>query len=257
MENCESSFLGKVILITGGTSGIGLASAQKFLAKGAMVVLVGRNEQKGREAIQILQNQPEVIYLKGDVRNYDACQQIVAETVRRFGRLDVLINSAGLYLEKLIDEMSEQDFADVMDCNIKGVYFMAKFAARQMRRNGGGVILNVSSDAGVQGNLQCSAYCASKGAVNIFTKALALELAPYKIRVNAVCPGDIATPLLEKQLSEKIDPAAAKAEMALYYPLGRIGTAEEVANVICFLASSEAAFVTGALWSVDGGITAC
>ena len=132
---------------------------------------------------------------------------------------------------------------------------MAKYAVPELKKQGV-CIVNVSSDAGLQGNYLCSAYCASKGAVTMFTKALALELAPWKVRVNCICPGDIATPLTEKQLQEAPDRQEALREMSSVYPLGRIGTAEEAAAVIVFLASDQAAFVTGAAWSVDGGITA-
>ena len=131
---------------------------------------------------------------------------------------------------------------------------MAKAAVPALKSSRGAIV-NVSSDAGINGNVNCTAYCAAKGAVTLFTKALALEMAPYGVRVNCVCPGDIATPMLERQLAATNDPLRYRQEMESVYPMGRIGTPEEVAGVILFLASDAASFVTGAAWSVDGGLT--
>ena len=167
----------------------------------------------------------------------------------------MLINNAGLYYEKAIMDMSEADFDEMMNINIKAAYFMAKEVAIQMKNQQSGAIVNISSDAGINGNFLCTAYCASKGALTVFSKALALELAPYHIRVNCVCPGDIDTPLTQNQFSGVADKDKALEELAQLYPLGRIGKATEVANVIYFLASEQASFVVGATWSVDGGIS--
>lgn len=249
---------GKVILITGGTSGIGLATAELLLKQGAKVVINGRDAAKGQQLLETRQkSDKELLFIQGDVAVHDDCRQIVRQTVEHFGRLDVVVNSAGVYLEKLIAETTEADFQTVLDTNMKGTYFICKFAVPQMRKAGGGAIVNIASDAGLRGNLLCTAYCAAKGAVVAFTKALSLEAAPYGIRVNCVCPGDVATPLLDKQLAAAADSRQCLEEMKQMYPLGRIGTPEEVAQVICFLASPAAAFVTGAIWTVDGGLTAC
>ncbi len=250
------AFSGKTVLITGGTSGIGLAAARLFLASGARVAILGRDLNKGTVAVMELSSAsgqtPD--FFCGDVTQVGDCERILREVAERFGRLDVLVNSAGEYLEKSIDDMSEAEFDQIMAVNLKGTYFMAKAAVPALKVSRGAVV-NVSSDAGLNGNVNCTAYCAAKGGVTLFTKALALELAPHGVRVNCVCPGDIATPLLDRQVSAAANPEEYRREMESVYPLGRIGTPEEVAGVILFLASDAASFVTGAAWAVDGGLT--
>lgn len=245
----------KVVIITGGSSGIGLATAKLLLQANYQVAIVGRDIVKGNLAANSLGGDCQ--FFQADISKAYDCEQLVQAVVTTWGRVDALVNSAGVYLEKLLAEMSEDDYQELMDINVKGTYFMCKYVVPELRKTSAGAIVNVSSDAGQNGNLLCSAYCASKGAVNTLTKALALELSPYNIRVNAVCPGDIDTPLTRAQLNSYPNPEECLKEMQSLYPGNRIGKAEEVAAVIEFLLSDAASFVVGALWAVDGGITAC
>jgi NAD(P)-dependent dehydrogenase (short-subunit alcohol dehydrogenase family) len=247
----------KVAVITGGTTGIGFATASMLVKGGATVVVVGRNESNGQKALaQLKPINKNCIFIAADVSKTSACKQVVQETVSRLGRLDILVNSAGVYLDGPIEAVSDEDYHYVMDINVKGTFFMCQSVLPEMRNSGGGAIVNVSSDSGIMGNTECSLYCASKGAVTIFTKALAVDVAKDNIRVNCVCPGDVLTPMLDKEAARSDDPQDYLEEIERQYPVGRVGKPEEVAATICFLASEVAPFVVGAAWSIDGGLTA-
>ncbi len=248
----------KRVIITGGTSGIGLAAASMFLEQGARVVLAGRSSGRGEEALQSLPPgvRSRAAYVPCDVAKPEDCRSLVEDGTAWLGGVDVLVNSAGIYLEQPIESMTEELFDRVMDVNVKGTYFMCRYAVPELRKEKDAAIVNVSSDAGLHGNYGCTAYCASKGAVALFTRSLALEVASFGLRVNCVCPGDILTPMTERQLAEGNSREETLREMQSVYPMGRIGRVEEAASVIVFLASPAASFVTGAAWSVDGGLTA-
>ncbi len=244
-------YKGLNVVISGGTSGIGLATAEKFLADGANVYVLGRSVLRGTMAVQKLQalTGSKVFYVPCDVANKEDCQKALAGIG---GMIDVLVNAAGVYQEQRLENMMEEDFSNIFDTNVKGTLLLTQAALPYMY--GGGSIVNIASDAGISGNYGCPVYCASKGAIVALTKALALDYAP-NIRVNCVCPADVDTPLLRKQLEDS-NGGYTMQDMADAYPLGRIGRAEEIAHVICSVVSPHNSFMTGAVIPVDGGLTA-
>ena len=240
----------KTAVITGGTSGIGLSTAKKFLAENYNCILIGRSEKK----FAAIKN--ELIgnfkFISADVGKISDCEKILNFTLKNFGGADILVNSAGIYAEGAITSTSEKIFDDIFRTNVKGTFFMSKIFVEELIKTRGAIV-NVASDAGLRGNYFCALYSASKGAVIAFTKSLALELANFPVRVNCVAPGDILTPLTLNQLKisgENI------SDLEKFYPLGRIGKPEEVAEAIYFLASDKANFITGEILKVDGGLTA-
>mgnify|MGYP000848552154 FL=1 len=249
------AFAGKTALISGGTSGIGLAAAQIFLSGGASVVLVGRDAARGQSALTVLGEDAQAHFVRADVRRIGDCRHAAKECVRVCGGVDILVNSAGIYQEGALEELAEDELDDLIATNIKGTVHLTQ-AGLPYLRSARGNIVNVASDAGLHGNYFCAAYAATKGAVIALTRSLALELARDQVRVNAVAPADILTPMTERQLSPQRPREEQLREMAELYPLGRIGTSAEAAAVIAFLASSAAAWVTGCVYCVDGGLTA-
>ena len=247
---------GKVALITGGSEGMGYATAEAMLREGAKVVITGRSKEKGSRAIAKLRKLGEVVFVQGDVSNAKDARKMVDGTVKQFGRIDILFNNAGIYMEKLAEDTTEEEWDRLIDINLKGTFLVTKYAIPYMKKQRGGSIINNSSDAGLVGNKRCPAYCASKGAITIMTKAMALDYAKYNIRVNSVNPGTIDTPMLAYEAEASEDPEEYMKRSNDEHPIGRVGRPEEVANAVLFLASDEASFVTGAALSVDGGLTA-
>ena len=253
------SLEGKTAVITGAGSGIGRAIVFKFLDAGAAgVVAVDRNanlaeslradcsaEQRGRLEV-----------VRGDVSTEDAAREFTRVALDRFGGLDVLINNAAVSVVKPLHEHTSEEWDAVMDTNVKAIYWAARHVIPVMIRRGGGVILNAGSISGAVGLPAQGAYAASKGAVHQMTRQMAVEYAPHKIRVNAVCCGTVDTPLVRRSAEESGDPEAFLAMLRAGHPLGRVATAEEVADFYVYMASDRATFFTGATVMLDGGYTA-
>lgn len=244
----------KVALITGATSGIGEATALLFAQEGARITITGRNEERGRVVVErIVKQGGKAIFIRTDVRKADACQHAVEETLRVFGGLDILFNNAGVFYPHTILECSEEEWDLQMDINLKGTFLMSKAVLPGMIERGHGVIINNSSGWGIAGGDAAVAYCASKGGVVLLTKAMAIDHGKQGIRVNCICPGDVDTPMLPEDARmrglEWKDYLAGCANR----PMGRIGTAEEIARAALFLASEDSSFMTGAALVVDGG----
>ncbi|MFI5113863.1 MAG: SDR family NAD(P)-dependent oxidoreductase [Terriglobales bacterium] len=252
---------GKVALITGGTSGIGEAVAVLFAREGAKVAITGRNEARGQAVTARViasggESGGQAIFVSTDVRNADECKRAVDETLRSFGRLDILFNNAGVFFPHTVLECSEEEWDLQIDINLKGTFLMSKYALQPMLAQGRGVIINNSSGWGLVGGDKAVAYCASKGGVVLLTKAMAIDHGRQGIRVNCICPGDVDTPMLPEDarlrgLDWKTYLAGCENR-----PMGRIGTPEEIAKAVLFLASDDSSFMTGAALVVDGGGTA-
>jgi len=250
-----AAFTGKVAIVTGGSAGIGRATAVAFAREGAKVVVASRRIKEGEETVHLIREAgSDGFFIKTDVAKAAEVKTMVEKTVATYGRLDYAFNNAGVIEPKPgpLVEQTEETFAHVIDINVKGVWLSMKYEIPEMLKHGGGAIVNMSSVAGVIAFPGLGIYIASKHAVIGLTKTAALEYSKLGVRVNAVNPGAIETDMLAHVAN---DPEA-KAQMGAMHPIGRIGTAEEVANAVVWLCSDKASFVTGHSLLVDGGLTA-
>jgi NAD(P)-dependent dehydrogenase (short-subunit alcohol dehydrogenase family) len=246
---------GKVAVVTGAASGIGRATARALAAEGATVGIADVDEAGGeRVAAGIREAGGEAFFRRADVRSLADLEAFVAEAADRRGRLDVLVNNAAVSVAGSAGAMSEEDWAEVVDVNLTGVWRGMRAAIPRMLAQGGGSIVNLSSVQARVGFLGWAGYAASKGGIDALTRQAAVEYASRGIRVNAIVPGTIATKMNERIMAESPDPDAVMANWVAMHPMGRIGEPEEVAAAIVFLASDEASFVTGELLRVDGGL---
>lgn len=245
-------FTGKAALITGAASGMGAATAREFRAAGGQVVIVDRNNQLAAQVAREIEAAPPVI---GDVSDPGFCSRAVETTLERYGRLDVLVNAAGIIVRADALNTSDEQWQRVMDVNVNGVFFMSRAALGPMITQGGGAIVNFGSIWGGVGAAGVVAYCASKGAVHQITRAMALDHVNDGIRVNAVCPGEVNTPMLASERSEPVTPELMQ-KVADNVPMGRLAEPVEIARVVLFLASDAASYMTGAMVNVDAGYTA-
>jgi NAD(P)-dependent dehydrogenase (short-subunit alcohol dehydrogenase family) len=249
----------RVALITGGASGIGLATAERFLEEGARVVIADLSREGGEAAVAALgaKGPGRLEAVVCDVSRSDAVARLVEGIVARHGRIDVLFNNAGMFVPNELHEVAAEEWDEILRVNLTSVYLVSKQVLPHMLARGKGAIVNNSSVAGLVGDLRSAAYCATKGAVAQLTRAMALDYARRGIRVNAICCGEIDTPLFAReagQLGLSVDQFRARLNEA--HPIGRIGRPREAADAVVFLASDEASFITGALLPVDGGYSA-
>jgi NAD(P)-dependent dehydrogenase (short-subunit alcohol dehydrogenase family) len=250
-------FNGKVAIITGGTSGIGLATAQFLSQEGARVILMARNLTRGQEAVKrITSAGGQGIFVQGDVGVAVDCQRCVAVAVETYGRLDILFNNAGvIHVNRNLVETSEEEWDATLDSNLKSIFLMSKYAIPHIAKNGGSIINNASI-FGLVGGGGVAAYCAAKGGVVNLTRAMAIDHAAQNIRVNCVCPGSVDTPLLENEMNDLGGVEVQLAKFASRHPMNRIAAPEEIARAVAYLASDDASFVTGIALPVDGGRSA-
>ena len=244
----------KVALITGGARGQGAVEARLFAAEGANVVICDILDEEGKRIeSEINDTGGSSLFAHLDVTDESEWQYVIETTLNSFGKLDILVNNAGIYKWSQVEETTSELWDQTMDINAKGVFLGTKHAIAAMRNSGGGSIVNISSVAGLVGSANAAAYCASKGAVRLLTKSTAIQYAKDGIRANSVHPGIIDTPMTTPNL---LATKEARDRSASRHPLGRVGTSEDVAYGVLFLASDESSFMTGSELVIDGGLTA-
>jgi meso-butanediol dehydrogenase/(S,S)-butanediol dehydrogenase/diacetyl reductase len=248
-------FAGKVVLVTGSTTGIGEACAHVFAESGAKVMVSGRQAQRGDAVVEAIRAAGgSAQFAPADLRAAGACERLVDDTIERWGGLDILVNNAGiLYTANALDT-SDQQWLDTMAVNVNALFYLSRAAVRHMKAAGKGAIVNIASEWGLNGEVNHVAYCASKGAVIQITRCMALDHARDNIRVNSVCPGEIHTSMVDEILAKRGgDPADNLRRLAAGIPMRRLAHPSEVARCVHFLASDLASYVTGTNLSVDGG----
>jgi NAD(P)-dependent dehydrogenase (short-subunit alcohol dehydrogenase family) len=245
---------GRVAMVTGGTSGIGSATAKRFAVEGAAVAIIGRNVERGNEvAREIIAKDGKALFVQCDVRIAEDCRRAVERTLREFGKIDILFNNAGVFHPKTVPDCTEEEWDETIDSSLKGAFLMSKYVLPSMIKRKTGSIIHTSSGWGMQGGDQAAAYCAAKGGLIVMAKAMAIDHGRQGIRVNCVCPGDVMTPMLPDDAAKRGISWDDYVAGAANRPLGRIGTVEEIADAVVFLASDESSFITGTALVVDGG----
>ena len=252
----DTNLKNKVAIITGASSGIGEATAMLFAQKGARVVVVCRHPERGSETIaRIKANKGEATLIPGDVSKESEVRRLVKATVDQYGQLDILVNNAGIYKAGDALKISTADWETLLATNLTGVFLCMKYCIPEMVKNGGGVIVNVSSEAGLVGIKSQVAYNVSKSGVIALSKSTAVDFAGDNIRVNCICPGRVLTPLVEEVINRSESPETTRRNLSEDRPLMRMGKPAEIAAGILFLASDAAPYTLGAVLSIDGGYT--
>jgi len=253
-EKLAGRLSGKVAVITGAASGIGRATALLFAGEGASVVVADVNSDGGnRVEDEITQSGGRAFFEALDVTSAADCRRLVERAIREFGRIDILFNNAGIIRRATVLDLYEADWDRVMDVNAKSIYLLSREVIPHMQKAGGGTIINTASGWGLTGGAKAAVYCASKGAVVLLTKAMAIDHGPQNIRVNCICPGDTDTGMLREEAQQLGEDSSRFLAESAKRPLGRVGTPEEIAQAALYLASDTSSFVTGTALVVDGG----
>ncbi len=242
---------GKRCIVSGGTKGIGRAIVERFIAEGARVLVTARSQPA-----QPLPGGDHVAFLAGDAADPAHAEALVAMATARFGGLDVVVNNAGMQIEKTIADTSVEEWDRIFAVNVKGVFLLSRAALPALTAAGGGAIVNIGSYDGFVADPGLAAYCATKGAVHALSRAIAVDHGAQNIRCNVICPGWIKTEMMDAFLNSLPDPETAAGKLDANQPIGRVGQPTDIANMALWLASDEAAFTTGQLFVCDGGLTA-
>jgi NAD(P)-dependent dehydrogenase (short-subunit alcohol dehydrogenase family) len=244
----------KIAVVTGAASGIGRGVSLRLAEMGASVALLDIDEIKGHAtAAEVEASGGSASFLKCDVRRATDCQRTVDTIVKRFGKIDILCNCAGIAIRKDIVDLSEDEWDLALDVTLKGIYLLSREVVPHMVRNGGGSIINIGSGWSLKGGPRAASYCAAKGGTVNLTRAMAIDHGKHNIRVNCVCPGDVETPMLLSECAQLGEDREAFMREAANRPLGRVGTPDDIANAVLFLASPMSSWITGAALVVDGG----
>ncbi|QRG66705.1 SDR family NAD(P)-dependent oxidoreductase [Brevibacillus choshinensis] len=249
---------GKVAVVTGAASGIGEAIARRLVREGAFVAVCDLDGHRGPEVAAALeQEESGAQFFSLDVSQEEQVRSVLQEIADRYQKIDIMVNNAGIGKAGTVLEQTEAEWDAMMSVNAKGAFFGCKYAVRQMlMQKDRGSIINIASVAGMVGVLNRAGYCASKAAIVGLTKSVASDFAEAGIRVNAISPGTVDSPWIQKILAGQPEPEVARSQMEQRQPIGRMGTPEEIAHLVCFLASDEASFITGSNYVADGGLTA-
>lgn len=250
-------FEDRVVVVTGGSVGIGKATAVAFAREGAKVALIDIDSSRGKEALrEIEQSGGQAQLYNADVSDEASVQSVMQDIIGAWSRIDVLVNNAGIYRQGAVDGTTLDDWQQILAVNLTGPFLCTKYVLPAMERGGGGVVINVASEAGLVGIANQVAYNVSKGGLIAFTRSCAVDFAVRNIRVNSVCPGTTETPLVKEAVERADDPERARRALEQARPLNRLGDPEEIASAVVYLASDEAGYATGSIFSIDGGYTA-